>query len=77
MSQTELLNEARRLPVAERLALIDQLIESVALDEAALAPEIEAELDRRYQAFLANPNEGESWETVRGRIRSTVRRGVQ
>lgn len=69
MSQTELLNEARRLAVPERLALIDQLLESVALEEAELPPEIEAELDRRYRAFLANPNEGEPWEVVRERIR--------
>lgn len=74
MSLTELFNEAKRLSVADRLALIDQLLESVAADERALEPEIDAELDRRYRAFLVNPGEGEPWEVVRDRIATTLDR---
>ncbi len=55
MSEAELLNEAKRLGVADRLALIDQLLESVAADEGAVDPETDAEVDRRYRAFLARP----------------------
>jgi len=73
MSSPELFKEARHLPVAERLELIDQLIDSVETDSAqALPPEIESELDRRYRAFLARPDEGEPWEVVRERIQRNL-----
>jgi putative addiction module component (TIGR02574 family) len=69
MSSPELLKEAQCLPVAERLELIDQLIESVEIDSAqALSPEVESELDRRYRAFVTNPDDGEPWEVVREKI---------
>jgi putative addiction module component (TIGR02574 family) len=73
MSSAQLLKEARNLPVADRLELIDQLIESVEADSAgALSPEQESELDRRYRAYLANPREGEPWEVVREKIQSDL-----
>ncbi|HEY1921261.1 MAG TPA: addiction module protein [Tepidisphaeraceae bacterium] len=73
MSSADLLKEARHLPVAERLKLIDQLIESVEADaDQALSPQLEAELDRRHQAFMASPDEGEPWEIVRERIQRSL-----
>ena len=69
MSSPELLKEARNLSVAERLELIDRLIESVEVDAAQkLIPELESELDRRYRSFQADPDRGEPWEVVRERI---------
>jgi len=73
MSSPELFKEARHLPVAERLELIDQLIDSVETDSAqTLSPELESELDRRYRAFLARPDEGEPWEVVREKIQRNL-----
>ncbi|MGD0541411.1 MAG: addiction module protein [Tepidisphaeraceae bacterium] len=73
MSSAELLKAAQHLSVAERLELIDHLIESVEADAApTLSPPLESELDRRYQAFLANPDEGEPWEVVRERIQRSL-----
>jgi putative addiction module component (TIGR02574 family) len=73
VSSPELFKEARHLPVAERLELIDQLIDSVETDSAqTLSPEIESELDRRYRAFLASPDEGEPWEVVREKIQRNL-----
>ena len=73
MSSPELFKEARHLPVAERLELIDQLIDSVETDSAqTLSPELESELDRRYRAFLARPDEGEPWEVVREEIQRNL-----
>jgi putative addiction module component (TIGR02574 family) len=74
MSRTELLAEAKRLSVSDRLALIDQLIESVESEAVeVLSPESGAELDRRYQAFRADPTQGEPWEVVRESIISIGR----
>jgi putative addiction module component (TIGR02574 family) len=73
MSSADLLNEAKHLSVAERLDLIDQLIESVEEDAVqTLAPQIESELNRRHQAFLSSPEEGEPWEVVREKIRRSL-----
>ena len=73
MSSAELLKAAKDLPVAERLDLIDQLIESVETESPnQLSPELDAELDRRYQAYKADPARGEPWEVVRERIQRSL-----
>jgi putative addiction module component (TIGR02574 family) len=73
MSQAELLKQAKDLPVAERLDLIDQLIESVEADSPeAISAKDDAELDRRYRAYLANPDEGEPWEVFRARLERSL-----
>ncbi len=73
MSSADLLNEAKHLSVAERLELIDQLIESVEEDAVQkLSPQNESELNRRHQTFLSSPDEGEPWEVVRERIQRNL-----
>jgi putative addiction module component (TIGR02574 family) len=73
MSSADLLNEAKHLSVAERLELIDQLIESVEEDAVQkLSSQNESELNRRHQAFLSSPDEGEPWEVVRERIQRSL-----
>jgi putative addiction module component (TIGR02574 family) len=73
MSTPQLFQEAIKLPVAERLELIDQLIESVETESTeALSPELKSELDRRYRAHLQNPDEGEPWEIVREKLRRNL-----
>lgn len=55
-----------RLSVDERLALIEELWESLAGDEAAmsLTREQREELDRRLADHQANPGDVVSWEEV-------------
>jgi len=73
MVRSDLLSAAKHLSVEERLAFIDELIESVQSETLdALPSELEAELDRRYQASQRNPDEGEPWEVVRERIQESL-----
>ena len=73
MKRTDLIDAAKELPILERWELIDHLIESVAADESASdSPELVAELDRRYEAHLKNPQESEPWEVVRARIERSL-----
>jgi putative addiction module component (TIGR02574 family) len=73
MSSTDLLKKARNLPIAERLELIDQLIDSVETDSTQhLSSKLDSELDRRFSAFLAKPDEGEPWEVVREKIQRNL-----
>lgn len=73
MARTSLLDKAKKLSVPRRLDLIDQLIESVEAETArAGSAKIKSELDRRFSAYQANPNEGEPWEVVRERIRRSL-----
>jgi putative addiction module component (TIGR02574 family) len=73
MSRVELLKEAKRLSLPERLDLIDRLIESVEEESPeVLSPQAESELDRRYRAYLASPEDGEPWEVTRQRIQRSL-----
>lgn len=62
----------RRLSVAERLQLVEDLWDSVAEDapdEALpITPELAAELDRRLAEHEADPGSALPWEKVRARI---------
>jgi putative addiction module component (TIGR02574 family) len=62
-----------RLTVDERISLIDALWESIE-DEAAddgLTPEQREDLDRRMNAYEANPKCGSNWEEVKARLRNS------
>jgi len=55
------------LPIAERIELAQALWESVLENPEAL-PLTDAhrdEIERRWRAFDANPDEGESWEALK------------
>jgi putative addiction module component (TIGR02574 family) len=55
------------LPAEERVELAQQIWESVVEHPEAvlLTPAQRAELERRWQAFEQNPDEGEPWEDVK------------
>lgn len=60
-----------QLSVPERLALIDDIWESLAESPQAIVlsdAQIE-ELDRRMELHAANPQAGSTWEEVEARIR--------
>ncbi len=66
------LDELRRLPVADRLQLVEDLWDSIAAeapDEALpLTPELAAELDRRLAEHRADPAAARPWPEVRAEI---------
>ena len=60
----------RELPFAEKLELVESLWDDLARspERIPLSDALKAELDRRHQAYLANPREGSAWEEVRRRV---------
>jgi len=57
---------AKRLPLAERIELVEALWESITQEgyEPPLTPEQAAELDRRVEAHRRNPNDVVAWEFI-------------
>jgi len=66
MVATNLLNDALALPPNQRLALVQQLWESLLADpeHLPLTDEQGKELCRRYDDFLTNPHDQYSWGQV-------------
>ena len=66
------LDSLRRLPVAERLQLVEDLWDSIAVETPApdipLTPQLLAELDRRVKDLRDGRERTFSWEDVRERI---------
>jgi putative addiction module component (TIGR02574 family) len=64
------LDEVLRLPLAERLRLVEALWDSIAADSAALplTGAQRAELDRRLAEHEANPDDVVSWEDIKASI---------
>jgi putative addiction module component (TIGR02574 family) len=60
------------LSPGDRIALAQALWDSVhdALDEAPIAPEVRAELERRAALSDADPSRGVPWEDVRAAARA-------
>ncbi len=57
-----------RLGVDERLALIEELWESIATTPVPLTDEQRAELDRRLADHQANPDDVVPWEDVKSSL---------
>ena len=66
-----LLEEAVKLPVAERIKLVEDIWDSISDESVAveLTPEQQAELDRRIEYHRQNPDDVIPWEEVRERLR--------
>ena len=66
MMSTNLINEAKNLPLSERIELIEALWESIAQEgyEPPLTPEQAAELDRRLTAHAKDPDDVVRWESI-------------
>ncbi len=64
------LEEVLRLPVPERIRIVEAIWDSIVdtPEAVALTDEQKAELDRRIEAFEGNPDAGSSWVKVRARI---------
>jgi putative addiction module component (TIGR02574 family) len=57
---------AKRLPLAERIELVEALWESITQEgyEPSLTPEQADELDRRVEAHRRSPNDVVAWEFI-------------
>jgi putative addiction module component (TIGR02574 family) len=60
----------RELPFAEKLLLVEALWDDLARspERIPMSDSLKAELDRRYQEYLANPAEGSTWDEVKRRV---------
>jgi putative addiction module component (TIGR02574 family) len=67
---SNLLETAKRLPLAERIQLVEVLWESIAQDgyEPPLTSAQAAELDRRLEAHQREPNDVVSWESIKAEL---------
>ena len=65
-----------RLPVEERLALVEDIWDSIAADSAGLplTDAQRAELDRRLDEHETTPDNVVSWEEVKGSITKRLKR---
>ena len=68
MSRTEILEELRRMPEAERRELVETIdLEFGNFNDELTAEQI-AELERRAAEARAHPERGIPWETVRAEL---------
>ncbi len=72
MSQS--LQDLRRLPIPQRIQLVEDLWDSIAEEAPAihLSKEQTAELDRRLDALEAQPESGTPWHIARERILASL-----
>jgi putative addiction module component (TIGR02574 family) len=72
------LNALRRLTVAERIQLVEDLWDSIAEDDPdgafPVTPELARELDRRLAEHERDPSAAEDWGAVRRRITARLRK---
>ena len=66
------LAELKKLPLSERLQLVEDLWDSIAEEHHALpdSPELVAEIRARSANLKANPSSGLSWDEMKTRISS-------
>jgi putative addiction module component (TIGR02574 family) len=64
------ISELLKLPVAERIRLVETIWDSIAAvpDALSLSEAEREELDRRWEAFERDPALGSPWAEVRARI---------
>lgn len=67
---SQFVKDARELPLAEQIELIDALWESIAKQgyEPPLSREQAAELDRRLEAHQRQPDDVVSWDSIKQEI---------
>jgi putative addiction module component (TIGR02574 family) len=73
LSYESLLADASRLPVADRIQLVEAVWNSLPEETAApISAEQRAELNRRLDAYEANPEEVLTWDQVLEQLRGRI-----
>ena len=64
---SNLTDEAKKLSVAERIVLVEEIWDSIAEDNGCfeLSETQKEEIDRRLVSFQANPSQGRSWDEIK------------
>ena len=64
---SNLTEEAKKLSIAERINLVEEIWDSIAEENGCfeLSEAQKEELDRRLEANRANPSRGRTWEEIR------------
>ena len=59
--------EAKKLSIPERIALVEDIWNSIAEESGCfdLSEAQKRELDRRLESFRANPSQGRTWEEIK------------
>jgi putative addiction module component (TIGR02574 family) len=73
MSRTEILEELRRMPEAERRELVESIELEFGETDDELTAEQKAELDRRAEELRQHPERGIPWEQVRAEARQKLK----
>ena len=62
-----LTEEAKKLSIPERIALVEEIWDSIAEDNGCfeLTDAQKQELDQRLESFRENPSQGRSWEDIK------------
>lgn len=70
---SNLTEEAKKLPVDERIALVEEIWDSIAEENGCfeLTDAQKRELDRRIQSLQENPQAGRSWEDIKSEFLSS------
>lgn len=65
-----LTKELKKLSKSEKILLINELWEDItdADDDLEVSPELAGKLDKRYEAFARNPDEGMPWKEFKSRF---------
>lgn len=78
MSARALLEQAKKLPTAQRVLLVERIWDSIAEEQRGVTANagLMRELDRRDAELNGNPGIGLTWEQVRTKIRKKARRSA-
>ncbi len=66
-------SEIKKLSVAERILIVEEIWDSIAAEQESvqLTEAQKTELDRRIASCDASPNEGKSWEEIKRRLETS------
>jgi putative addiction module component (TIGR02574 family) len=71
---SSLLSEIKKLSVSEKILIVEDIWDSIALsgEELSVTPEQQEELDKRVHDYQSNPENGSSWDDVKRRLESNL-----
>jgi putative addiction module component (TIGR02574 family) len=70
---TDIREQIKKLSVAERILLVEEIWDSIAAENEAfeLTESQREELDRRIESFRTRPNQGRTWEEIKAEFMSS------